>query len=167
MVDSPLEKQQEKIDTNTNLTDKVLAELGNSAVLEKNKTQIQEELERLDLVNEDDKVQLLAERLAWTQLLLQFEQIYAVIFGSQIKLLDKLNEAHKQGISISEVSTYINDVRRSYPDTLGKWHDEQYLNYLISSSLIAKDGSRYKITNVGTEFLIWMARHRRDRNKRL
>ena len=98
-------------------------------------------------------------------ILLEFEQIYNLIFGTQISLLKKLNEVVGQGISEHEVQLYFSDVQENHKEEFGIWSLDQYLNFLIERTLILfKDGA-YHITNLGVEYLTWMARNGKSENK--
>ena len=145
----------------------LLRAIGDSIVLKDLEGRIKTSLEEKGLETEGDTISVLIKHLAATQILVEFEQIYNLIFGSQIWLLKKLNEVVGQGISEEAIQSHFDNVHEIYKDELGEWSLDQYLEFLIGRSLILyRDGS-YHITNLGVEFLTWMARNGRSENKGL
>jgi hypothetical protein len=104
--------------------------------------------------------------LAGTQLLLSFEQIHNLIFGSQIFLLKKLNEVAGQGRPWTFVTNHIDHVKTLYPE-LGDWSYDQYLGFMYGRLLIIRHGDQIHITNLGVEYLTWIARNGRRENNPL
>jgi len=80
-----------------------------------------------------------------------------MIFGSQIRLLRNLNET-KQPISDGFVAQYFSVIQQRYSDELSSWTHEQYLEFMLASTLIEKTEAGYVITSEGYEFLIEMTR---------
>ena len=152
------DKQQEKIETNSEAAQKLLKLVGDSPVIIEQENRINEDLKS---INADERVLVLTKYLAGTQILLAFEKIYAIIFRSQISILNMLNENRGQGMPVNSIDTYINIVKADYSETLGKWTNEQYLKFLYDSFLIMKEGDKIHITNLGIEFLSWVAREGR------
>jgi hypothetical protein len=105
--------------------------------------------------------------LAGSKILLEFEQIYGLIFGSQIELLKKLNEVVGQGLKMEDVISQYEHVRELFKDILGKWSIEQYMTFLFNRLLVTVDGDTCHITNLGVEYLTWMTRNGRSENKPL
>ena len=158
------DKQQEKIETNSEAAQKLLKLVGDSPVIIEQENRINEDLKS---INADERVLVLTKYLAGTQILLAFEKIYAIIFRSQISILNMLNENRGQGMPVNSIDTYINIVKADYSETLGKWTNEQYLKFLYDSFLIMKEGDKIHITNLGIEFLAWMTREGRSQHKLL
>jgi len=145
----------------------LLMAIGDSIVLEDVEGRIKTSLEEKGLETTGDTISVLIKHLAATQILVEFEQIYNFIFGSQIWLLKKLNEVVGQGISKEAIQLHFDNVQEIYKDELGEWSMDQYLEFLIGRSLILyRDGS-YHLTNLGVEYLTWMARNGRSESKRL
>lgn len=141
-----------------------LMNIGESIVIKELEQLILVDLKNRGLETEGDSIKILTRHLAVTQLVLDFEQIHSLIFGSQIYLLKKLNEVTGQGKSEEFIDTYFSQVKDMFKE-LQEWTSEQYLSFLIGRTLItAKDG-QYHITNKGVEFLTWMVRtgRREDR----
>jgi len=98
--------QREKTETTNEAVQQLLDKVGNSIVINEQEEIIKKELEEKGLLNETDGEKILIKHLAGTQLLLAFEKIYNLIFGSQITLLKKLN-GYREGIRDDLVNKYI------------------------------------------------------------
>lgn len=146
--------------------EKLLLVVGDNIVIQNIVEKINAELESKGLSTEGDSVKILTKHLAGTQLLLIFEQIHGVIFGSQIYLLKKLNESAGVGKPVDFVHAHIDHVKSLYAETLSSWGHEQYLSYLFSQQLITKgENEKIHITNLGVEYLTWIIRNgRREDN---
>ncbi len=110
------------------------------------------------LIPSDDASKVLVRHLAGTQLLLHLEQVHHLIFGSQIILLKKLNEVAGRGRSMDYVTTHIDHVKKMYSDSLGEWSIEQYLEFLFDRNLVIQHDDQLHITDLGVEYLVWVAR---------
>jgi hypothetical protein len=141
--------------------------IGNSIVIADIEGRIKTELKEKKLSVEGDSITVLIRHLAGAQLLLSFEQIHNFIFGSQIFLLKKLNEVAGQGRPFSFVCNHIDQVKKLYPDSLGEWSYEQYLEFLFSRLLIIRHEDQIHITNLGVEYLTWLTRNGRSENNLL
>lgn len=103
---------------------------------------------------------MLIKHLAASIILLDFEQIHNLIFGSQIFLLKKLNEVAGQGKAREFLATYFGHVKTLFPEQLGGWSLEQYFGFLIGRSLITIEADTFHITNLGVEYLAWVIKKR-------
>ena len=139
--------------------------MGNSIVINEQEKNIIKDLKIKGLPVDGDTEKVLIKHLAGTQVLLAFERIHSSIFGSQIFLLKKLNEVAGQGRAEEYVNNHIDYVKEQYPEPLGNWSFEQYLSFLYSQLLIVRHGDQIHITNMGVEYLTWLARNgRREDN---
>jgi hypothetical protein len=157
--------QREKFDPEA--VQQLLDVIGNSIVIADIEGRVRTELKERGLSAEGDTVKVLIRHLAGTQLLLSFEQIHNLIFGSQIFLLKKLNEVAGQGRSVSFVCGHIDHVKTLYPDALGEWSYDQYLEFMFGRLLIIRHEDQIHITNLGVEYLTWLARNGRSENNPL
>lgn len=137
----------------------LLLAIGDSIVLQDIEGRIRVDLKEKGLETEGDTIKVLIKHLAGTRVLLQFEQIHNLIFGSQIFLLKKLNEVVGQGKPFEFVADYFEHVKSLFPEQLGGWSLEQYLAFLIGRSLTTTQGNIFHITNFGVEYLTWMVRN--------
>ena len=157
--------QREKFDSEA--VQQLLEVIGNSIVITDIEGRVKNELKERGLNADGDTVKVLIRHLAGTQLLWSFEQIHNLIFGSQIFLLKKLNEVAGQGRSLAFVSGHIDHFKALYPDRLGEWSFDQYLEFMFGRLLIVRHGDQIHITNLGVEYLTWVARNGRSENNPL
>lgn len=112
-----------------------------------------------------DTNKVLIRHLAATQLLLNFERAYSVIFGSQIRLLKLLNE-QRSGYTEETVREYFEQQESNFPALQGK--KSEYFYYLCHTYPLVeiKEGSFF-ITDWGVGFLEWMVKHGKTENRDL
>jgi hypothetical protein len=146
---------------------KLLLAIGDSIVLQNIEGRIKADLREKGLETDGDTIKVLIKHLAASIILLDFEQMHNLIFGSQIFLLKKLNEVTGQGKSREFLATYFEHVKTLFPEQLGGWSLEQYLGFLIDRSLITIQDDTFHITNLGVEYLTWMIRNGRGEDKPL
>ncbi|WP_226065509.1 hypothetical protein [Kaistella polysaccharea] len=86
-------------------------------------------------------------------LLKNFERIYLVIFGSQIRILQRLNYSITE--DIDELKFYFDNAVKIYPETYKNYLYKDYLQFLISNKLVNYDqeSNSLTITNFGQDFL--------------
>ncbi len=137
--------------------DKLLTAIGSSIVIDEQVKAIEKDLKDKNINYDNDASKILIRHLAASQLLVGFEQIYQVIFGSQIELLQNLNQVTGKGITKDLVSEFVTE--KLIKNNLS-WEESQYLSYLYTRLLIvdrAEDDTLH-ITNLGVEFLTWLIR---------
>ena len=123
------------------------------------------DLKERGLETEGDTVKVLIKHLGAAIVLLEFEQIHNLIFGSQIYLLKKLNEVVGQGQKREYVVAHFEHVKDIFKKDFGDWSFDQYMAFLIGRSLVTVDRETYHITNIGVEYLTWMTRNGRSENR--
>ena len=144
-----------------------LMKFGDSNVTNKLESFIFKDLKQRGLDTDSDTVKVLIRHLAATQLALDFEQIYNIIFGSQIFLLRKLNEAAGTGLNIEKIKSHFEHVQGLFDEQLNSWTLEQYLSFLFGRTLITVKDNSYHITIKGVDFLIWLTKTARSKNRPL
>lgn len=159
------EAQREK--QKTEAVQELLLAIDDSIVLRDVEGRIKSDLENKGLEIDGDVAKILIRHLATVQILLDFEQVHNLIFGSQIFLLKQLNEVSGQGQKRGLVVAYFEHVREIFESDLGGWSFNQYMTFLIGRSLITIQNDTYHITNKGVEYLAWMARNGRSENRPL
>jgi hypothetical protein len=101
---------------------------------------------------EEPLIQLLAAALTrefW-------ERVYLLIFGSQIRLLQKLNES-PQGIAGEEIRDIYQTAASQYHDFYRNFTFENWINFTDASSLTTKESDgRHFITHSGRGFLKYL-----------
>ncbi len=143
----------------------LLLAIGNSIVLQDIETRIRQDLQNRGLETDGDSPKVLIKHLAATKILLEFEQIHNLIFGSQIFLLKRLNEVAGQGKPEAFVVAHFEHVKTLFPSSFKDWNLAQYLEFLFTRFLILRNNDVYHITNLGVEYLTWIARNgRREDN---
>ena len=117
---------------------------------------IENEMRSLGLpVSSDEPSEILLRHLAIVNIGFKFEQIYRVIFGSQITALRVVNETgpHKMDV----LRPYYDGARDSDPKFYGNYTFEQWLGFLVRENLIEITDGTCSITEFGKEFLIYLA----------
>ena len=143
----------------------LLLAIGDSIVLRDVEGRIKADLKGRGLETDGDTIKVLIKHLGAAKILLEFEQIHNLIFGSQIFLLKKLNEVAGQGKPREFVAAHFEQIKSLFPKLLGNWSLEQYLAFLLSRLLITIKENVFHITNLGVEYLTWMIRNgRREDN---
>lgn len=150
---------------NNQAAQELLDAIGKSIVLKELEDRIRLDMDSRGLDTKGDSVEVLIRLLAANQILLEFEQIHSLIFGSQIFLLKKLNEVCGQGKTKVFLDEHFRALQEMFPDAFTNWSLDQYLSFLTSRSLILFDGDNFHITNLGVEYITWIARNGRQENK--
>lgn len=159
------EAQREK--QRTEAVQELLLAIGDSIVLRGIEGRIRSELENRGLEAQGDTVKVLIKHLAAARILLEFEQVHNLIFGSQIFLLKKLNEVAGQGQTKEYVVVHFEQIKELFREDFSDWSCEQYMVFLVGRSLVTVDRDTFHITNLGVEYLAWMARNGRSENRPL
>jgi hypothetical protein len=143
-----------------------LMKLGDSPLILEVEKFIRLDLQGRGLETEGDTIRILVRHLAATQLVLDFEQIHSLIFGSQIYLLKKLNEVVGQGLDREFIETHFKHVQQLFAE-LVSWSLEKYLLFLFGRNLITISDGKYHITVKGVEFLVWLVKTGHSENRLL
>ena len=144
-----------------------LMKFGDSNVTNELENFIRQDLVNRGLATDSDTVKVLIRHLAATQLALDFEQIYNIIFGSQIFLLRQLNEAAGVGLDHDAIKSHFEHVQGLFSEQLNSWTLEQYLSFLFGRTLITIKDNNYHLTIKGVDFLIWITKTARSENQPL
>lgn len=121
--------------------------------IEEVKKTYEEELskEKKANTNKDKIISNLLEQLSFKSLQLEFEQIYRLIFGSQIDLLKRLRLA-SSGEASKNTIIFFAFIQRLFA-VFTSWTFSQYINFLLSSGFIYFNNDHYFITDKGKAFL--------------
>jgi hypothetical protein len=142
-----------------------LLRLGDSTLLKEVESAIKVTLAQKGLDISSSTASVLTSHLAATQIALEFEQVYSMLFGSQLYLLKTLNEFKVTGLDSEYVQKHYDHVKGLFPESFANWSVDQYMDFLISRVLVRLDLGRYHITVRGAEFLLWMVRESRRENR--
>jgi len=126
-----------------------------SIAIRNQETNIKRDLENRGLSNPQDKINLLIKHLSIIQLALQFERINGLIWGSQVKILEHLNSRKED--SVAGLKFFYDTAYKLSPDVFTNYPFEQYLQFLIAFNLIVQQGEKLSITDIGREFLVYIA----------
>jgi len=109
-------------------------------------------------------VPVLIRYLAALSIAFSFEQVYRVIFGSQLNLLTYLN-SEVSGQPIEVLRVFYTLAASQYPDFYNSYAFERWLGYLKDNTLVREDAGRLSITVRGREFLAYLTRTGYSLNK--
>lgn len=152
---------------NNDTVQELLDSIGTSIVIKDLEDKITKGLKEKDLEIDTDTSKVLLRYFVGTVLLLEFERIHSIIFGSQIFLLKELN-IKKSGVADTEVIAHFNSVKQAFPVALANWDCEQYLTFLYTRLLITKNpDNTIHITNLGSEYLQWIIKNGQREDKPL
>jgi hypothetical protein len=144
---------QKPIDTKPDSTDELLKAL-ESPVLQREENAIRKDLDSRGNI---DKEKVLIRYCAAMALSLWFERINALIWGSQIYILEHLNTI-RTGTHKDEIKRlFFEDATTKYPSFYASYSYEQYIGYLKVSRLIIEQNEILMITDTGIEFLRYLA----------
>ena len=82
------------------------------------------------------------------------EITYRLIFGSQIAVLQLLNQQGPQ--SEETIRPFFDSAKARSPKFYGEYSFENWIGFLIREGAVLKEEGLYKITVYGSEFLAWM-----------
>lgn len=121
--------------------------------IEEVKKTYEEELskEKKASTDKDKIINNLLEQLSFKSLQLEFEQIYKLIFGSQIDLLKRLRQS-SSGEANKDTIFFFALIQRLFT-VFASWTFSQYMNFLSTTGLIYFNNDRYFITDKGKAFL--------------
>jgi len=117
---------------------------------------IRELLTNLKIDEAGDKEKVLIRYLAADELLIRFMQVESSIWGSQIYILEHLNDA-REGIPKEEVkAVYYDKAAEKYAEVYALYTYDNYLAYLRAFGLIIDRNGRLCISQFGVEFLQYL-----------
>lgn len=117
---------------------------------------IDRNLQEKGITSDEQKFELLRNHYAALLLRSGYNEIYQLVFGSQISLLQWLN-TKLESIPDTHIDfIYYEDAKSRYPELYKTYSFESYLNFMINSNLIIFEEQGYKITKLGRGFLTYM-----------
>lgn len=130
-----------------------LRNFGTPAVLLEREAEI-----RRDLLNvpEHERDRTLIRHLAVAQIEWRAEEVYRLIFGSQIAILQHLN-LYTSDSEQHLIELFFDTTAAQYPDAYAKMDRGQYFQYLVGAKLVNRsEQGIYTLTVFGKAFLEWM-----------
>ena len=107
---------------------------------------------------------VLVRHLAGMQIAFGFEETYRLIWGSQLSLLDYLN-SQVDGQPAEALRPFYTLAASQYPEAYTGYSFEAWLGFLRDHLLVREDSGRLRVTIRGREFLAYLTRMGRSRNK--
>ncbi len=149
------QKDNQPIESNggisNDLINKVL-NLVSKATLESVENSIKQETDLDNISTESEKKDLLFNYSKALYLVKEFREIYQIIFGSQIKLLQSLNGSKND--NEKSLLTFYESASLKYPEAYNNYKYSQYLHFLEVNNLIKRDDNDIiVITIFGRDFL--------------
>ena len=126
-------------------------------VISKAEEKISYALEQLNLKDDSEKVKVLSKHHANLQLINIYSEIYHLIYGSQLELLQAL-KAQGSPVENEFLISFYEMAKQQYPDCYKSYSFESYINFLKSAGLVNTGNGRYFITNLGLGFLMHLAK---------
>lgn len=130
-----------------------LLKIFDNSLLVKQETEIRTWLDKANLPSGGERERVLIRFLAGGALVMLFEKIYSIIWGSQIGALEFLNSSGPTGAELDSLRSWFLQGAANEPQLYAGDTFERWLSFLESYSLIAKAGNNFVITLEGREFL--------------
>ena len=121
---------------------------------------IRADLERLE--SPGDREKILVRLLAGAYTVRDFERVYGSIFGSQIGALAAMNSAGEAGATPETLRVFYDAAAAEAPDPYKNYTFEQWMGFLTRVGLARDVADGFAITPWGTEFLVHLARSKRQ-----
>lgn len=102
------------------------------------------------------EIEKIKSDLDYTQIYLDFERIYRLIFGSQIELLKRLRLQESIGGEELKNTASFFVLTQNFYELLKSWTFDQYLKFLFDAGLIHMKNDRYLISDKGKAFLSYI-----------
>ena len=136
---------------------KELMDSFNSPLVLERENLIREELQKKGILTDTKKAaEVLMRYMAALQVLIDFQNIDSLIWGSQLYILEALNEI-KAGLSKEHIkSSYYDKAKEKFPEQYYEYSYEQYIQFLITNNLLLEQEGKYVITVKGVEFMRYL-----------
>jgi hypothetical protein len=131
--------------------EELLKSFDNALLLER-ESRIHTELEKQQIAMPAERERILVRFLAGATIALEFERIYADIWGSQIASLQFLNSA-SPGVASTRLQPAYDRAAKQWPAFYKNYSFENWLGFLERNGLVEITGSTIAIRLLGREFL--------------
>lgn len=105
-----------------------------------------------------EQLSALKSYLAYWKAMYVFENVFSNIFGGQLKILRYVNSFGSLGVTFVDLGSVWNPHVQLHKPLLDAYSLETYMNYLFAVGLVEQKDGRVGITELGKEFLMWMAK---------
>ncbi len=123
-------------------------------------TRIRNDLESVETSKRDS---VLLRALAQSRLEAGHEFTYNRIFGSQIAVLKRLNEAGRA--TIEDAQQFFELYAKQYPEVYNNYGFRGWLGFLSSNALVSQQDNIFQITEFGRDFWTYLTEKRLAENK--
>ena len=113
---------------------------------------ILKDLKERKIESSGDREKTLVRALASTNIVLHFEQVYGLLWASQLACLRYLNP-RDQGAEATEIVPFYELAKANYPTWYDNYSFDRWLGFLRAFNLVLERDSRVFITVAGREFL--------------
>jgi len=137
--------------------DRLMDALNSPAIKEIEKS-IKEILIKAGVEEGPKKEKLLLRYLAATELAFHFQRIEHTIWGSQIYILEYLNDNRNGALQDKIKQSFYDDAVKKWPSFFTNYPYEHYIGYLIAERLLVENNGHVCITTFGVEFLQYLVR---------
>lgn len=160
--DPALQKVAPSIEENSKIADAIPQDpLG---LIREAEQRIFSTFEQLNIDSDSEKVKVLTKHHANLQLKHAFSEIYQLIYGSQIALLQALN-GQASPVDNEFLNFFYTSAKQQYPDFYKSYNLESYINFLKSVGFVNSENGKYFITVLGRGFLTYLAESGKSTNK--
>ena len=160
--DTALQKVAPSIEANSKIADAIPQDpLG---LIREAEQRIVSTLEQLNINSDSEKVEVLTKHHANLQLKHAYSEIYQLIYGSQIALLQALN-SQSSPVDNEFLNFFYTSAKQQYPDFYKSYNFESYINFLKSVGFVKTENSKYALTSLGRGFLAYLAESGKSTNK--
>ncbi len=133
--------------------------------LDRAKKLVEDESKINEISDINFKVEALVKYSEALYLILSFERIYNLIFGSQLYILDYVNTDRSQ--AKNDLKTFYDAAKDKYPDFYSAYSYDDYFDFLVAHELvIIKSNDCCEITWLGRDFLKYLVETAKTINKK-
>jgi hypothetical protein len=149
--------------TSAQAAHQIMLSAWNSPLVVEIEQRVKDDLRTKGVTDPADAAEALAHLLAIATLLVSFEGTYAVIWGSQILILQALNGLGTVGAKEEDIRRFYDLAANQNPAAFKDYPFETYVGWLIDTAqLVGRQNGRFVITIRGSEFLAYLMRYRKS-----
>ena len=127
------------------------------------KNAVEQETKVSKLNSDQEKVDRLTNYSCILYIKLHFDIIYNSIFGSQIRILERLNTLRPE--TKDSLKYYYEFAEKNNPSFFENYPYKKYLDFMFEFNLIIKENDVISITILGVDFLKYLTETNKDVNK--
>ena len=117
-----------------------------------------------EVKSESGKVEILLKYSEALYLILSFERLYNVIFGSQLNILEHVNTYNSE--TKESLKRFYDSSKQQYPEFYATYTYDEYFKFLLSMETITlNEKGQCQITWLGRDFLKYIVETGKSLNK--